>query len=73
MFERISTGWQLVQQSFKVLNLDKELLLFPLFSGIACLLVLTSFAVPLWASGYLEMLSEEGAADQATWMYPLSP
>ena len=30
MFQRIANGWQLVQQSWRVLKLDKELLLFPL-------------------------------------------
>ncbi len=54
MFERIATGWELIQQSYRVLKLDKELLLFPVLSGIACLLVLASFAVPLWMTGALE-------------------
>lgn len=54
MFQRISTGWQLIKQSIQVLKLDKELLLFPLLSGISCLLVLASFAVPLFLSGALD-------------------
>lgn len=48
MFERLATGWQLTRQSFHVLRLDKELLLFPLLSGFACILVLASFAAPIW-------------------------
>ena len=58
MFERISNGWQLAQQSWRVLMLDKELLVFPLISGIACMFVMASFAVPLWASGYADVLRE---------------
>ncbi len=54
MFERMSNGWELTKESLRVLKLDKELLLFPLVSGIACLLVLASFAVPLWQTGALE-------------------
>lgn len=54
MFERISTGWELVRQSYRVLKLDRELLLFPVLSGTACLLVLASFALPLWWSGAFE-------------------
>jgi len=50
MFDRIATGWELSKQSFRVLRSDKELVLFPLFSGVACLLVLASFAVPLWST-----------------------
>ena len=47
MFHRLSTGWQLALQSFHVLRLDKELLLFPVLSSVACVLVLATFAVPL--------------------------
>jgi hypothetical protein len=60
LFERIANGWQLTQQSWRVLMLDKELLLFPLISGIACLFVMASFAIPLWASGYQAVLMDEG-------------
>lgn len=59
MFERIANGWELAKESARVLRLDKELLVFPLLSGIACLIVLASFAVPLWLGGYPEALSED--------------
>ena len=58
MFERAANGWQLVQQSWQVLKLDKELLLFPLISGIACVFVMASFAFPLWASGYVDAVMD---------------
>ena len=62
MFKRIATGWELAKQSFGVLSHDKELVLFPLFSGAACLLVLASFAVPLWSTPWLhEMLDTRQA------------
>lgn len=50
MFARISFGWELVGQSFRVLREEKRLIVFPLLSGIACLLVWASFAIPLWGS-----------------------
>ncbi len=59
MFERIENGWQLVRQSWEVLKLDKELLVFPLLSGLACLLVMASFAVPIWATGLAESMMNE--------------
>jgi hypothetical protein len=59
MFARLSNGWQLAKQSFQVLRMDKELLLFPIMSGIACALVLATFAVPLWFSGYFQSLDPE--------------
>ena len=49
MFDRTSAGCNLSKQSWQVLKLDKELILFPLLSGIACLLVTASFAVPVLA------------------------
>jgi len=54
--QRIATGWALTKQSLKVLMLDKELLVFPLLSGIAAIVVTASFLVPVWTSGYLETL-----------------
>jgi len=63
MFQRLSTGWHLARQSFHVLRLDKELLLFPLLSGISCMLVLASFAVPLWYTDGLELLNEDSVTE----------
>ncbi len=58
--ERISNGWSLAKASFKVLRLDPELMLFPLASAVACLLVMASFALPLIGMGgeYMESLSD---------------
>ena len=50
MFERIANGWELAKRSYRCLMLDKEMLLFPLISGLACLQVLGSFALPLSSS-----------------------
>ncbi len=63
MFDRMGNGWEMVQRSWNVLKLDKELLVFPLISGIACVLVMASFALPLWASGFLETLADQAAAN----------
>jgi hypothetical protein len=60
-FTRIGNGWALAKSSFKVLKLDPELMLFPLASGIACLLVLASFLLPLVGLGgdYLEVITDD--------------
>lgn len=60
MFHRLTTGWHLAVQSFHVLRLDKELLLFPILSGFSCMLVLASFAVPLWYTDALQGLQQDG-------------
>jgi hypothetical protein len=62
---RIRNGWALLAQSWRVLMLDKELLVFPLFSGIACVIVLASFAGGIWASGLGER--EEVVGDATAW------
>jgi Family of unknown function (DUF6159) len=59
MFERLATGWSLAKQSLRVLRLDKELLIFPLLSGTACILVLATFAIPLYATGAMDSLADE--------------
>src|SRR5580765_3608091 len=48
---KFANGLALAQQSWRVLMLDKELLVFPLLSGIACFLVLASFAGAAFVSG----------------------
>jgi hypothetical protein len=51
MFEKLSNGWELMKSSAQVLREDTSLLIFPVLSGIASLLVAASFALPLVFSG----------------------
>jgi hypothetical protein len=48
MFARISRSWNLAGQCWAVLKGDPELLVFPLFSSLAILVVLATFAWPVW-------------------------
>jgi hypothetical protein len=48
MFDRISRSWTLVKASAAVLRSDKELLLFPVISAFATLLVAATFMVPVF-------------------------
>lgn len=63
---RIRNGWALAKQSWRVLMLDKELLVFPLLSGFACFLVLASFLGGAWASGVTER--HDAAGDISSWL-----
>jgi hypothetical protein len=47
MFDKFSRSWELVKASASVIRSDKELLLFPVFSGLAALLIMATFAVPI--------------------------
>jgi len=50
MFGRIGYTWEVMGASWRVLKQEKMLLLFPILSGIACMLVTASFIVPIVAS-----------------------
>lgn len=65
MFERIAAGWQLTKQAANVLRLDKELLVFPILSGLSCLVVLASFFVPMYAFGLLDGVIEDRQSNQS--------
>ena len=54
MFERFSRSWSLVKASASVLRSDKELLVFPLVSGLATLLVVATFLLPAFSLGLFE-------------------
>jgi len=51
MMERITRAWELLKQSFNVLVNDKQLLVFPVFSAIATIVVCISFVGPLMFTG----------------------
>src|SRR5262245_30456450 len=62
MFDRIAAGFRAAGSCWDVLKSDKRLIVFPLLSGIAGLLVLASFAVPLavWKPQLLHALDDGG-------------
>lgn len=49
-FERLSNGWKISMNSFKVLKENKQLIIFPVLSGISLLMVMGSFAVAVLAA-----------------------
>lgn len=51
MAGRLSNSFALVKASANVLRLDKELMIFPLMSGIATVLVAASFIAPIFMVG----------------------
>lgn len=48
MFEKFSRSWALIKASASVLRADKELMFYPILSSIAALLVMATFAVPVF-------------------------
>ena len=58
MFQKISNSWELVKTSASVLSKDKELIIFPVISGIALFLVSLTFLLPMFLSDILKSFSE---------------
>src|SRR3989338_3015767 len=53
MFENFSRSWQLVKESFTVLKKDKEMMLFPIVSGILTVIAFISLIVPFAVLSFL--------------------
>ena len=62
MANSFSRSFQLAKESFRLLLLDKELLLFPLLSGFFVILILITFIFPLFFAGALLPRSAFGLA-----------
>ena len=72
-FDRISNSFALARSSWNVLRQDKQLVVFPIISGIGCLLVLASFAAPIIAlalGGQIQFRDANG--HPALWTYPVA-
>ena len=67
MFQRFARSWQLAKESFAVLRADKRLVLFPVMSAIAAVVVSVSFLVPLASTGALQGASN-GQATPLTYL-----
>ncbi|MBI5877749.1 MAG: hypothetical protein HZB53_08870 [Chloroflexi bacterium] len=60
MFSRLSNSWELVKASARVLAADKELLVFPILSAIASVLVMATFSVPTFLAGIFDAATTGG-------------
>jgi len=66
MFQRIENSWALAKASWAVLRADKELIVFPVVSAIAAIVVTLSFMLPFVAAGMFSAFTENNSASQAT-------
>ncbi len=51
MLQKLSNSWGLIKASGRVLQADKELIVFPLISSVALIIVTAGFFLPLILSG----------------------
>ena len=62
-FDRLSNGWTLAMNSFKVLKENKQLIIFPVLSGISLVLIMGSFVLVFFGvNGW----SDENVEDPGT-------
>jgi len=66
---KIRRTWSLMSACWQVLKQDKELLIFPLISGICCLLLLASFAAPLYLTNHWQPPARDAVAAQQAAYY----
>jgi len=65
---KFSRTWELMSASWQALKQDRALMIFPLFSMICCLIVIASFAIPMYSNGTWEPPGE-GATTEDQIMY----
>jgi hypothetical protein len=68
-FDRLSNGWQIAMNSFKVLKENKQLVLFPILSGISILLILGSFVTMMLAGAGWDIEQVEDPGGTASFLY----
>jgi hypothetical protein len=56
MFGRVGNSWALIKASAAVLRKDRELVIFPIVSMVASIILMISFALPMWFSGAFESI-----------------
>jgi hypothetical protein len=69
MFDRIANSFALARSSWGVLRTDKQLIVFPILSGLGCLLVLVAFWAPVILGVGLDNLANNGAPP---WIYAVA-
>ncbi len=72
MFDRLSRSWALVKASAAVLRQDKELLVFPLFSSLALLVVMAAFALPIFGMQGFDHLASGPEGDPPPLAYAVA-
>lgn len=74
MFTRFKRSWELGKQSLAVLREEKQLMLLPVMSSIACLLVLASFALPVaLLTDWSKVQANVQASDEGARNLPMEP
>lgn len=73
MFSSFSNSWEMISQSYAVLKKQKTLVLFPIISGICCIIVAISFIAPILAMPDLfQKVARQGNdPDARKWLFAI--
>lgn len=73
MFSTFSSSWEMISQSYAVLKKQKTLVLFPMISGICCIIVAISFIAPILAMPDLfqKVARRGGDPDTRQWLFAI--
>ncbi len=69
IFQRIRTGWQLTKAALKVLQQDKELILYPLCAALGVLWIIALFFFIAIGSGLIISLSSPSLANMTRYIF----
>ena len=69
MLARLQRSWELTKASARVVRTDTELLIFPLLSGLAILLVIGSFVVGALATGQVDPEAAQPESQAYAWLF----
>lgn len=68
---KFSRSWEMMKESWQVLQVDKKILVFPLMSSLCCLIVFASFAYPIFGSVNWQSNQNWETVFQQDWTYYL--
>lgn len=73
MFDSFSRSWDMIKQSYAVLKKQKTLVVFPILSGVACLIVAVSFIAPIIAMPDLfgKVARKGGDPEARNWIFAI--
>ncbi len=69
MFTRFQRSWELTKQCWALLNRNRVLMMFPILSGIASLVIMVSFLVPLFMSNLKQLEQHNSQLPPSTYLW----
>lgn len=62
MFETLARSWEYAKISYGMIWENKQLVIFPIISSIATIIVMASFLAPLWSTGMIDRMTSDDPA-----------